>query len=348
LKHFSEDTLVSTRRLPIYLLVDCSESMAGEAIEDVSRGLDTMIQQLQSDPHALETAWLSVITFSRTAQQVVPLTELLDFRPPRLSVRTGTAMGAALRLLVNRLQNEVRRTTATTKGDFKPLVILLTDGQPTDDYQSAAQHIRSFRNPAIANIYAIGCGPDVDTDILREITEIVLQLRNMTPQAWQKLFVWLSASVSSTSAALETGGEGQPIHLPSLPDELELAPQSMGYKDPRPRQVFLHARCSRGGGPYLMRYARRPGGDSYVALCAHRLEQFEEDARYVLPPINSSLLEGVPACPYCGNPVAVACECGVLTCFSGDPRQPFQCPGCRRQGQLSSGAGGFDVRRASG
>ena len=60
------------------------------------------------------------------------------------------------------------------KGDYRPLVFLLTYGQPTDDYRPAATAIRAANNPKIANIYAIGCGPDVDTGMLREITDIVL------------------------------------------------------------------------------------------------------------------------------------------------------------------------------
>ena len=43
------------RRLPIYFLVDVSESMAGTPIEEVERGMRTIIQELRVDPYALET-----------------------------------------------------------------------------------------------------------------------------------------------------------------------------------------------------------------------------------------------------------------------------------------------------
>src|SRR5262249_42884361 len=214
--------------------------MAGEAIEELGRGVDAMLDALRSDPMALETAWVSVITFSRVARQVTPLTELLHFQRPRLSVRTGTALGAALRLVKQCLQREVTKATSTTKGDYKPLVILFTDGGPTDEWEDIADDIKRQRNPSIANIYAIACGPDADSDVLRQVTDIVLRMKDMSPPAWKKVFVWLSASVQSTSLALESGREGQPLNLPPLPaDVLEVAPVSSGYKDPRPRQVFL-------------------------------------------------------------------------------------------------------------
>ena len=46
----------------------------------------------------------------------------------------------------------------------------------------AKQLQNSPNNPRIANIYAVGCGPDVDTDTLRAITDIVLMMPDMSPE----------------------------------------------------------------------------------------------------------------------------------------------------------------------
>ena len=51
------------RRLPVYLLVDTSGSMMGEAIESVRNGLQMLVSALRQDPYALETAYLSVYYF---------------------------------------------------------------------------------------------------------------------------------------------------------------------------------------------------------------------------------------------------------------------------------------------
>ena len=336
------------RRLPVYLLLDCSESMAGEAIQDVGRGIHEMISALRSDPVALESVWLSVITFSRYAKQVVPLTELMQFKPPTLSVRTGTAMGAALKLMQECLGRDVTKTTPTTKGDYKPLVFLFTDGQPTDEWESAADMIRAQHRPGIANIYAIGCGPDVDTGILRSVTDIVLMMSDTSSEAWRKVFIWLTASVQTSSKALDDGGEGQAVNLPALPDILSVAAESDAPRDPRPHQVFLHARCGKSGNPYLMRFARRGDSERYVALCSHPLEVEEGDGGEELPPINTALLDGVPDCPYCENPTAVACGCGAIICSPDPPRDVLTCPQCHQQSSLSDDQGGFDVRQSEG
>ena len=62
------------RRLPVYLLLDTSGSMYGEPIEAVKNGVQTLLTTLKQDPYALETAYVSVITFDSSARQAVPLT----------------------------------------------------------------------------------------------------------------------------------------------------------------------------------------------------------------------------------------------------------------------------------
>lgn len=72
---------MSSRRLPVYLVLDCSGSMHGDPIQAVNQGVKALVAELKSEPYAIETAYLSVITFESTAQQVSPLTELLTFQP---------------------------------------------------------------------------------------------------------------------------------------------------------------------------------------------------------------------------------------------------------------------------
>jgi uncharacterized protein with von Willebrand factor type A (vWA) domain len=64
------------RRLPVYLLLDTSGSMTGEPIEAVKNGVQVMISSLRQNPQAIETAFISIITFDSVAKQVVPLTDL--------------------------------------------------------------------------------------------------------------------------------------------------------------------------------------------------------------------------------------------------------------------------------
>jgi uncharacterized protein YegL len=277
---------------------------------------------------------------------LIPLTEILDFQPPKLLVRPGTALGAALRLLLRCLKNDVAKTTATVKGDYKPLVFILTDGEPTDDWESAAKEVRVANNPKIANICAIGCGPDIDTTVLHHIADVALVMPELSTETFRKMFMWLSASVDTVSTTLETGPGESPINLPPLPENvLEFAPRARRVKDKIPRQIFLHARCSRTKQPYLMKYRIRPDG-FYDPVASHMLDFLEEGDSDLLPPVNSAQLNGCPACPYCENPNAAMCSCGTLFCASPQMVSAI-CPGCG--GQLSLGAGrDFDISRIQG
>ncbi|MBQ1337239.1 MAG: VWA domain-containing protein, partial [Thermoguttaceae bacterium] len=73
------------RRLPVYLLLDVSGSMSGEPIEAVKNGIQILHSALRKDPYALESAYISVLTFGSEVQQIVPLTEVAMFQPPQIS-----------------------------------------------------------------------------------------------------------------------------------------------------------------------------------------------------------------------------------------------------------------------
>ncbi len=211
------------RRLPVYLLLDCSASMSGEPIEALRMGVKALVADLKTDPQALETAYLSVITFSSTAQQVIPLTELITFQEPTLDARGATALGEALKILDQCIDNEVQKTTAAQKGDWKPLVFLMTDGQPTDSWEGAADQIKQKK---IANIIACAAGPGADASMLKRITnpEYVVELNNVQPDTLKAFFKWVSSSIKTTSSKLEqTAGEA-PISLPPPPPTIQFVP----------------------------------------------------------------------------------------------------------------------------
>ncbi len=208
-----DEVSAGTRRLPVYMLLDCSGSMSGDAIEAVRMGLKSLRADLQNDPQALETVWLSVITFDSSAKQVVPLTEIGAFQEPQINATGTTCLGAALKLLMTCLDTEVRKTTPTQKGDWKPLVFIMTDGEPTDDWEKAADELKKKK---IGNIIACAAGAAANDQKLKRITEVVIKMKDASSGTLGAFMKWVSASVTVTSTNVANKGDG-PVNLPPLP-----------------------------------------------------------------------------------------------------------------------------------
>ena len=210
------------RRMPVYLLLDTSGSMAGAPIMAVEQGVQLLHNELIGQPQAVEMVHLSVITFASSANQIIPLTPITSFTPPTLSAGGGTSLGGALRELGQALDREITPTSAAKKGDYKPLVFLLTDGEPTDSWESELNALKSRREKKAGSIIALGCGDGVNTSVLRQISENVLLMTDVTSDNLRAFFKWVSASVTtaSKSAASPAGADG--AMLPPPPSGFEI------------------------------------------------------------------------------------------------------------------------------
>ncbi|MFH7349833.1 VWA domain-containing protein [Acinetobacter variabilis] len=78
------------RRLPVFFVIDCSESMVGKPLEAVQEGIDFIMKSLRTDPYALETVYVSIIAYAGIVRTLVPLTELFAYRHCELPLGGGT------------------------------------------------------------------------------------------------------------------------------------------------------------------------------------------------------------------------------------------------------------------
>ena len=209
------------RRLPVYLLLDTSGSMGGEPIEAVKNGVQIMISSLRSNPQAQETAYISVITFDSVANQLIPLTDLGSFQMRDIQATGVTSLGDGLMLLGKCIDNEVTKTTPETKGDWKPLVFIMTDGVPTDNWQNG---LTEFKKTKKAIVVACAAGSGADTTVLKQITDNVVELATADSQSIAKFFAWVTASIGVSSTKVEDSGK-EVIglnELPQPPSELNI------------------------------------------------------------------------------------------------------------------------------
>ena len=347
------------RRLPIYFLIDVSESMVGEPIEQVENGMRQIVQELRTDPYALETAFISVIAFAGKAKSLSPLTELYKFYPPIFPIGGGTSLGVALDFLMDDIDKNVVKTTEERKGDWKPIIFLFTDGTPTDDPSSAfTRWNNKYRHKA--NLIAISIGNNVNTQLLGEISDNVLRLNDTDELSFKAFFKWVTASIQATSVSTTDMGDDSITLAPTTGINLDKVDTSKPCIVDEKFTVLL-GKCSNTKKTYLVKYAKHLSSIEGLESLDIRTSVFKLVNAYPVDEesynslsdgksnryINTMSLRGMPTCPYCGAQLGVViCDRGNIMCSNG---QTTACPWCGMEGSLGEIAeGGIDITRGRG
>lgn len=211
-----------SRRLPVYLLIDSSGSMKGEPIHAVNVGISSMLSALRQDPYALESVFLSIITFDREIKELFPLTPLenAQFSEIELPKSGATHMGEALDFVVEKVKSDVVKSSDETKGDFRPMLFIMTDGSPSD-LMVFKESLPKVKASHFAEIIACAAGPKAKPEFLKQITSNVVVLDNMESSAFSQFFKWVSDSIAAGS--MSSGVDG-PLEnsLPPPPPEFQI------------------------------------------------------------------------------------------------------------------------------
>lgn len=208
------------RRLPVYFLLDTSGSMNGEPIQALNNALSGMISSLRSDPQALDSLWLSFITFDKDVKEIVPLTELVSFQLPEITCPPSgpTNMGAALEMLCYKVITEVKTGDEEQKGDWKPLLFLMTDGSPSDValYREMIPKVKQLN---FGVILACAAGPKAKNEYLRELTDTVVHLDTADSSTLKSFFKWVSETIEKGNKSM---GTNESVALPPPPSEINI------------------------------------------------------------------------------------------------------------------------------
>ena len=166
----------------------------------------------------------SKVSVDTNANVAVPLTELTDFHVPDLRASGLTSLGEALSLVCQQAKNEGVRGDSDSKGDWRPMVFIMTDGLPTDDFDKGVQEFKNNKWGIV-----VGCAVnDADVDVLKQVSagggECVVKLNTADESAMKAFFKWVTASVSTSSKSVETTGKQEITidELPPPPPEIQL------------------------------------------------------------------------------------------------------------------------------
>jgi uncharacterized protein YegL len=349
------------RRLPIYFVLDVSESMIGENLKKLEDGLSGIIKSLRQDPNALETVHVAVIAFAGIARTIVPLIEVASFYSPKLPIGGGTSLGAALIHLMDELDKSLIKNTVDHKGDWKPIIYLLTDGKPTDSVGNAVSRWKN-NYAKHATLVAVALGKFADVGLLKQLTEHTFVLEKTNDDEFRKFITWMTDSVKSQSRSV-SDVVSENSNLAKVDESiLSLIKDISHLKVVDPDYVIINGRCQNTKLPYLMKYERnskeikhqdfRVNASNYMVAGCYPIEEdyFEWSASNQNKlQINTSELIGAPGCPHCGNQSAFAmCACGEILCVNGPGT--VKCPWCSQQIVFSNEGqeGNFNVNRSRG
>jgi len=208
-------------RCPVVLLLDTSHSMYGEPIDELNEALKLFSEALKKDALASLRVEVAIITFGGMVQAIdvqgggyqIPFDANQAFVtadifvPPRLATSGNTPLGEAMRQAVHLLRDRKEIYKQNSLDYFRPWVFLITDGQPTDDWESAALQMQEEENRKGVLLFSVGV-EGANMGILSKFSEQrpPLKLRGL---AFGELFQWLSKSLSSV--AHSKPGEQTPL-----------------------------------------------------------------------------------------------------------------------------------------
>ncbi len=183
-------------RCPCVLLLDTSGSMNGIPIRELNDGIETFKNELIQDLLATKRVEVAVITFGPVSLES-DFQTVDNFYPKQLSASGDTPIGAAISMGIDLVNKRKQVYKEKGVGYYKPWIILITDGAPTDSWSHAAHLIRDGENANRFAFFAIGVeGANFDTLRTLAVREPI-KLRGLM---FKEFFLWLSGSLKSVSS----------------------------------------------------------------------------------------------------------------------------------------------------
>ena len=202
-----EQVSVSKRTMVLFFLIDKSGSMAGAKIQAVNDSISNIIPIIKdiSDNNADAEIKIASLGFSSGVEWLYNEPKLLEDFVWQDAVASGlTSLGAACRELDNKL-SKTHGFMASGSGSYAPVIILLSDGAPTDDYVTGLKKLKGNNWFKAAIKVAIAIGNDAVTEELTNFTgtpEAVFAVHNIEAlKQIIRLAAVTSSQVGSTSTS---------------------------------------------------------------------------------------------------------------------------------------------------
>jgi uncharacterized protein YegL len=215
---------LATRPLHFIWIADCSGSMAVDGkIQSLNTAIKEAIPHMQdvADENPNAQVLVRAVKFSDGAQwHVSQPTDIADFKWDDLEAGGVTAMGMALGIVADQL-----KIPPMTDRALPPVLVLISDGQPTDDFSGGLQALMNEPWGRKAVRVAIAIGEDADQEVLKRFigNPELRPLQANNPEALIKYIRWVSTAVLKSASApasqtMAASVAGLNVPIPAVPD----------------------------------------------------------------------------------------------------------------------------------
>ena len=162
-------TGVSKKSLVIFFLIDTSGSMRGKKMGELNTVMEELIPEIRRVGEADTDVKIAVLTFSTDVKWMYsePV-NIENFEWARLRADGVTSMGAAFKELSVRMSRNSFLNSPSLS--FAPVIFLMTDGYPSDDYKSGLKALEGNSWYKFGLKAALGIGNEANDDMLAEFT----------------------------------------------------------------------------------------------------------------------------------------------------------------------------------
>jgi len=183
-------------RCPCMLLLDTSTSMGGRPIQELNDGIQTLKDELLQDSLASKRVEVAVVTFGPVSLES-DFQTVDNFYPKRLTANGDTPIGSAITMGIELINKRKQLYRENGVGYYKPWIILITDGGPTDNWSNAAKMIQEGEQENKFAFFAIGV-ESANMDVLSKLTvRSPIKLKGLM---FREFFLWLSSSMKMVSS----------------------------------------------------------------------------------------------------------------------------------------------------
>ena len=205
-----ETVSVPRRTMTLFFLIDTSGSMEGNKIGAVNDAVVNVLPILNDISETNPDAEIKVaaLEFSSDVRWLYDEPKSAkDFIWQDVTASGLTCLGGACAELAARLSRN-GGFMQSASGSFAPAIILLSDGGPTDDYESGLAKLKTNNWFKSAIKIAIAIGDDADKDVLKDFTgssEAVITVHNI--DALKQIIRVVAVTSSQIGSKSSTAGD---------------------------------------------------------------------------------------------------------------------------------------------